>query len=379
MKKFFFTAMALLLTLVFTSPSLLAKDLPHNEYGYWSSVGSRAGTQAYELIKQRGFTPRKENLISLTNAGYAEMAGSSTMGFIDGLSDTTGCRRGNSTLVEIHARYDTPLWCAVYDKVSGYCVYLQLKSDMVDPAEKSGNIYKDINVAKAAASEIFEITAVEKINADHLYKNAQAYNRKFSEKIFGGNEFRIITISNALANGAPANAVKAFEYHDHYCPGVTSGIMIVNYLKTHFPPIAGGNYFVQSIQPWCKEDALMTLLNATPGKGGYSALYSTETDRAEWKPEAKEASTIIYREDKKAGKWDGVVLGFKWADSSVCKDFGEKSIITKLCMDLWYLEKLHKPEAFVKVIKQFELPKGVTPKEWARPGVDPMKLLGLTK
>ena len=46
---------------------------------------------------------------------------------------------------------------------------------------------------------------------------------------------------------------------------------------------------------------------------------------------------------------------------------------------LWYLERLDQPELFVSIIKSFELPEGVTSKDWARPGVDPMKKLDLCK
>ncbi|MGE0083928.1 MAG: FmdE family protein [Desulfococcaceae bacterium] len=354
-----------LLSGFFSITNALDSDSQNTEYEYWSSAGKKAGDQAFAMMKQNGIAPKKENLIVLSNAGYAEIGNSSTMGFIDGISDATGCRRGNNAFAEIHSRYDAPLWCAVYDKVSGLCAYLQLKSSKI-----SGDIQA------APASEIFEIAVSEKINADHLYANAEAYNKKFSEKIFGGNDFRIVSIANALAKGVPSYVLRAFEYHDHYCPGVTSGIMMVNYLKKNFPVKPGSSYFVQSVQPWCKEDALMTLLNATPGKGGYSALYSTEADREKWKPEAKDAATIVYREDKGTKKWDGIVLGFKW-DDSVCKEFG-KSMIGKLCMDLHYLDRLDKPEDFVREIKRFELPAEQTPKDWARPGIDPMKMLDLT-
>ena len=71
------------------------------------------------------------------------------------------------------------------------------------------------------------------------------------------------------------------------------------------------------------------------------------------------------------------MLGFKWSDS-VCKEYG-KSMMGKLCMDMWYPDKLDKPEEFVREIRRFELPAGQTPKDWARPGVDPMKLLGLSE
>lgn len=51
----------------------------------------------------------------------------------------------------------------------------------------------------------------------------------------------------------------------------------------------------------------------------------------------------------------------------------------KLCRDLFYLKKIDSPELFVKEVKHFELEKGVTPKDWARPGIDPLVKLGLKK
>jgi hypothetical protein len=72
-----------------------------------------------------------------------------------------------------------------------------------------------------------------------------------------------------------------------------------------------------------------------------------------------------------------LILGFKFSDTS-CPNTGD-SIIDKLCADLWYLERLQKPEDFVIVIKSFQLPDGVSPKEWARLGTDPLKMLGLAK
>jgi hypothetical protein len=37
------------------------------------------------------------------------------------------------------------------------------------------------------------------------------------------------------------------------------------------------------------------------------------------------------------------------------------------------------PEQFVKVVISFELPYGVSPADWTRPGVDPLKMLGLVQ
>jgi len=119
----------------------------------------------------------------------------------------------------------------------------------------------------------------------------------------------------------------------------------------------------------------MVLLNATPGKRGYAVSYPTKSDIARRVPEAKNASTIVYRQKGQSGKWEGVMLEFNWAETS-CPKTGN-GVVDKLCADLWYLERLAKPEEFVKVIKQFEMPDGTTPRDWARPGVDPLQMLGL--
>ncbi len=329
-------------------------------YNFGKLIGELAVSESLKNMYGKGVIPDSDNLIVMSNAGYAEIGGYSTQAALDGLS-SIGVSRGRLNLLEIHSAFNMPLWFAIYDKASGLCSYLQ------------------VNPALTQIADLFSINTIEKINAEHLYANAAAYNEKFNKGIFGGNEFRIVTIMNAIAKGAPTYAARAFEFHDHYCPGITSGILMVNYLKKQFSLTSGGSYFVQGIQPWCKEDALMVLLNATPGKTGYAAVYANAADIATWKTEAKDAANIIYRQDGKTKKWDGVVLGFIWATDTGCPNYDNNGTITKLCSDLWYLNRMDQPELFVKEIKRFDLPEGLAPKDWARPGVDPMQKLGLVQ
>jgi hypothetical protein len=75
-----------------------------------------------------------------------------------------------------------------------------------------------------------------------------------------------------------------------------------------------------------------------------------------------------------------VVLSFSFAkatelsgiDTSIGYDWD-----SRLAMDLWFLDYLDEPETFISEIKHFYLDPGVAPTEWARPGVDPLKLLEL--
>ena len=140
-------------------------------YDYWRSLGSRTAMEAMGMIWQKGAAPLKPNLIAMTNAGFSEIDGEGTLGMIDGLADVTGCKRGNRTLIEIHARYDDPLWCAVYDMKSGYCAYLEIQgSDLPDAVDT------------APITALCSVTVVERIDAAHLYANAEVYDEKFKNK-----------------------------------------------------------------------------------------------------------------------------------------------------------------------------------------------------
>jgi formylmethanofuran dehydrogenase subunit E-like metal-binding protein len=335
-------------------------------YTRWKAVGQFAATLSLEMIRTAGTAPDRNQCTVLTNAGYSEMFGMPTQGALDGLAAVTGASRGKNTLVEIHAAAWDPLWFAVHDQKSGFCVYLEMDR----PVESD-----PLNFPGALSPDIFGIRTVERIDAPYFYAHAKAFETRLAGRIFGDNAFRVITIANAVASGAPANVIRAFEFHDHFCPGVVSGILMAGYVQAHFPPGRSG-YIVHGIDPWCKEDALMTLLNATPGKKKYAVSYLSKAERAKRLPEVEPAATIVYRQDDQTRQWEGILLGFDWTDTA-CPKTGNV-IIDKLCIDLWYLERIDSPETFVKVLKTVTLPDGVSPLDWAGPAIDPLEKMGLT-
>lgn len=345
--------------------SIAERPLP--PYEKWRAIGKFAAETALSRISSVAATPRQENLVVLTNAGYAEVDLSPTQGALDGLAEVAGVSRGRNTLIEVHASFHNPLWFALFDKASGYCAYLEVVPSAA--AKVTGS-------RTSLTPELFCVRATQRIDAAYLYRHATEPGAESADTLFGDNTFRIITIANAVASGAPADLVRAVEFHDHYCPGVTSGILMARYLKKHFPPGNGG-YFVQAVQSWCKEDALMVILNATPGKGSYAVRYPTPAESARRLTKAQNASTIVYRENPQGTGWEGMVLGFEWAETS-CKKTGN-GMVDKLCADLWYLTRMNTAEDFIEVIKRFRLPDGVAPKDWARAGNDPLQMLGLTK
>lgn len=332
----------------------------------YEAVGTRAAHTALEMLGMTASNVSPGRLIAMSNAGYVEINGQSVFAAQDGLARVTRARRGHNELLEVHSTFNAPLWFAVYDRKTGKCAYLEPAAD-IDPAAWSKRTAPD--------AHFFTVRAVETVSAEYLYQHAPAFDEKMKNKLFGGNAFRVIAMANAVDAGAPTRVVKTFEFHDHYCPGVSSGIMMADFIKQHLHLAPNGKYFIQSVQPWCKEDALIVMLNTTPGKGGYAVTYPTDADKARWTDAAKDAATIVYRKNPETGIWDGMVLGFTWPETG-CPDFG-KSVVGKLCGDLFFIKNLQSPEKFVKVIHRFTLDEGVGPKAYARPGVDPMILLGL--
>jgi formylmethanofuran dehydrogenase subunit E-like metal-binding protein len=357
---------ALLLLATFLVSTNRAHANEDMNYQYWKFVGTSAAVQAIHYMHIAH--PRRGDFIVLTNAGYAEVQGRTTQGALDGPGHTLGVSRGNHSLLEIHSSATTPLWFAVFHKPSGVCTYLEFSTNAL---QRTRGIGKNFHYP------LFSTIEKTTVTADAIFANPDDAISVFDGKIFNGNEFRIVTIINGILAGAPTPAIRAMEFHDHYCPGVTSGVFIVEYLNKYLDAAPGSSYFVQSVQPWCKEDALLTILNTTPGKNSYHLLYSTEEDIAKWKDDVQDAATIVYWKEPDADVWSGVVLGFEFGATD-CPTYGN-SVLDKLCSDLYYLKNLDTPDLYVREILRFTLPEEVTPKDYARPGVDPMERLGLEK
>ena len=379
-----------------------------NEYSVWKKVGEQASVQAVRMIRNKAPQFTVDNCLALTNAGYAEINERATAGALDGLIHVLRVGPGNHSLLELQSAADAPLWFAVFDKESGYVAYLEVNPAIVPMVSENnvnitvhtpsrhfdsqneysvsyfqngrevagGSEWLHVNsINRVNRADLFNTAVTEQVTAQHLYENAALYADKFNNKIFNGNAFRIVTVANALSFGVSTATVRAFQFHDHYCPGVTSGILMADYIKKYFSKVPGTRYFVQAVQPWCKEDALLVLLDATPGKKSYSIMYPTEEDIASWPAWAKETSTVVYRYDPVSESWEGTALAFNWGENS-CPDYGH-AVMNKLCKDLQFIDQMDTPEKFVREVKRFALPQGVHPKEYARPGADLIALLTL--
>ena len=307
--------------------------------------------------------------IVLSNAGYARPDGRSTQGCLDGVAEITRSSVGRSTLITLQSRFDQPLWFAFYDRSSGRCAYYELEAELAGKALAG---HQDLD------KTLFSRSDMARIDAEFLFAEPEAFKAKCRQGLFGQNVFRVVTVANAADQDCPNHVLKAMQVHDHYCPGVTSGIMLAAFVQEHIlNDSAQAPCFVLSLNPWCKEDALTTLLNATPGKRAYGVVYPGEGEVKSWPKPMHTVSTAVFVQKEKDNAWHGWLLSFDFDQARSMQDLPafDFPVLDKLASDLWFLDKLDSPERFVSVVKEVELENGVSPKALLRPGSNPVRML----
>jgi formylmethanofuran dehydrogenase subunit E-like metal-binding protein len=354
------------------------RDKADKEYSFWNALSLRATAEAQARIGH----PNAQDGLVLTNAGYAVVNNHTTEPCLDGVRQWNGASPGKATVLEVHSARNSALWFLFYNMNSGDSVYCELNAtSIVSILEWLDYLSpKQIRrfIATIPAGDLFVRLAQENIKAENLLASQaskDAWTAKVQAKVFGGREFAIVTIANSVPHGTPYDLIKSFLFHDHYCPGVTSGYLLANYLEKNFPVLsADDKYFVLSIPPWCKDDALQVLLNTTPGKSGYAVFYLNADDKTHLKPEAKEIAGIFFRWN--GTQYEGRVLSFSFATATAMSGINTSvgpGWDSRLAMDLWFLDYLDQPELFIQTIKEFTLPAGKAPSDWARPGVNPVQ------
>ncbi len=338
-------------------------------------IGEKAAIKAMEELK---FEKGDTNILLMTDAGYVpEIEGYTTEEALDGAAITSGASVGKRNLINVHRPYNAPLWFAFFDKESKKCIYLEVDGKAV----KTYLDKEDIEgFMKLKDEEIFSKISIENIDADKLLNSPEEWQKKMEAKVFGGNEFSIITIANVWAEDMPWELLKSAEFHNHICPGLTSGYMIAQYLKRELPLGKGEEYQILAVPPWCKDDALQVIFDSTVGKRRM-VVKTVE------KPVPSGLAGIYIKWNKKEGKGNGVVLTFDWGKA--CKDAGinradfkdfksYKWWWTRLKLDLWMMDYLDKPEYLVSKAAEFDVD-GEMLNKLKTAGVNPLEELGFVQ
>ena len=342
-------------------------------------LGSYILNKALKLLNKTKVT---ESMLLLTNVKYILVEGTSLAclemefekaGFVELLN-----------LVNVHSPFYSTPWVFMYDNNTKRAVYLELNTQQVLKFLKTGH-----------AEEIFSKVRVFTFNISKIITEGRTCPSKLwawlESSTSSSSAFSILTITAVWSRGAPPDLLLAAELHNHVCPGLMSGIMILRYLEKTLEEKfrAGTRIFIVAVPPWCKDDVYVQLLDATPGKRRIIVKFLTREEEEKLRKifGADMAGIVIILTGSSG---TGYVVAFNW--TKVWKMLGISPQLlhgstwwwSRLVADLLLLRYLDKPEKFVSIVKTFPVKTGRYryPDIYYRLGLaeeDPYATLGLIK
>ncbi|WP_419660647.1 hypothetical protein Dvar_10440 [Desulfosarcina variabilis str. Montpellier] len=300
----------------------------------WAGIDSLRSETAKALkqaMAKLQYPKDTENLVCLTNAGYALVQGEGTRGFCKTVRDICGVSADTGTILCVHTDLDAPLYFALAHKTSPDTLPLVLISQTGDTFDVSGPI--DVYVKKGKSFEEF--------------------------KSLGRRAFSVVSIVNGWANDFPEDLIQGALYHDHLCGGVSTGFLTVSYIKKHLPLSENQRYTYIGAPAWCQDDYIVTAMNLTPGKRGYLSMQFQWDDV--WKTAKKEYAGmggLVIRYDEKAQKGDATLLKFDWRRDDLLKFINDPEFDLKdrsnplmhVYFSRFFLANKAHPEKFLSVM-----------------------------
>lgn len=304
------------------------------------------------------------SLLALTDATYVKVNGKTTEGYVDMIQEATGCSIGKGNLLFYHRPVTYPLKIVLFKKDMGDAVVITYNG------EKS-----------------------EKINLRMDSKEAiKPDGWKQIQNKLGPDTFSIVSITDAWAKGAPYDFLRCCEFHNHLCPGVSSGYQIGRFILDKYPLNQGESYAWFACPYWCKDDAIQILLDLTPGKRNLFVKGLTKDqemavlgDKA-----AGNIAGILVIWNNKANNGKAVAFRYDWGKAQEVsgvagKDFAPKGGITnpvfwtsRLKCNVGLMPYLEKPAEFVKVVKKVEITAQMYTKMTIA-GTNPYEVIDLSK
>ena len=300
----------------------------------WAGIDSlrseTAGALKQAMAKLKNPTDT-DNMVCLTNAGYALVRGEGTLTLCKTVRDVCGVSADTGNILRVHTDLDAPLYFAVAHKTGADSLPLVLISQEGDGFAVSEPI--DVYVKKGKSFEAF--------------------------KSLGRCAFSVVSIANGWANDFPQDLIQSALYHDHLCGGVSTGFLTVSYIKKHLPLSENQRYTYIGAPAWCQDDYIATAMNLTPGKKGYLSMRFQWDDV--WKTAEKEyvgLGGVVIRYDERAQKGDATLLKFDWRRDDLLKfindpDFDLKQRSNPLLhvyFSRFFLANKDHPEKFLSVL-----------------------------
>ncbi len=346
--------MVLLLALV---PGLALADNAIME-----ELGSKAAKAAMQdLNVEKG----DANVLVLTSAGHAIVDNQTTQAALKGLMAESGNSIGDANLFQVLRPHWKPVWFYVFNKATGEAVFLQADSKALKGS---------LDEFKALANDqVFSKISKANVDLNYLANHTDEGNATFDGKAFNGNEFSLAGISNVWARGGAFDFIQATCFHDHLCPGVTSGLFLAGFVEEKLPinNISAESYKVIACPNWCKDDLLQMRWDATPGKSGMFVMALTDAE----KKAVPNIAGIYIRWNETAKEGDALALGYNFSAVELPQWTGP-AWGSKLYQDIVLMPYVDTPEAFITVLKEFKVDSAKLA-QMQNAGMHPLKVAGV--
>jgi len=335
-------------------------------------IGSKATALAMD---QLAFAKGDENVLAMTDASCAMYGKQTTERCLNGITAQSGCTIGDGNLLIPQRSKFSQLWFFFYKKDTGDAVFLQVRPEVVSKSSSE--------IRNLASDQVFEIIAKERVDTEYLLANQNVWTESRKNKIFAGNEFSLITIANMWADpDTPYDFLRAASFHNHLCPGVTSGYLLSHYVEERLPiETPAQSYKVIACPVWCKDDLFPVIWDATPGKKGIFVKDLSAAEKAGLRESlGTDVAGIYVRWDSETDRGDGMVLGYNWTQSNVLTgtaNWEGDPVLSKLVMDLKLIDYTDRPEEVVSTIKTFTCESSAEFAALTQAGVNPLKVLGV--
>jgi len=328
-----------------------------------SYTGSDDATMMHSLVERAAkiamdrlpFDKGDSDLLVLTNAGrVTTVHDQTTEECIDALSATTGVSIGRSNLMLIHSTNE-PLWFAFCRKDTKDCLYIVVNSSALDECRTLWEF------GRVADDCLFNI-AVHGVDADLLFESPVKWDA-IVDDLGNANAVCLVALTNALAMDPPASLIACMQSHTDITPELISGYVLAEYARNEMPVENPRyqEYIVISLSGSMRDDAIMTLLDTTPGRSGLIIKQNVHLQ-----PPAENASVIFVLWDGRMKRGEGMVLAYdcekvaRLSEAATGNEHGngngnESEGLRRLKIVLWAIEHLNDSELFVSPVQTFRI------------------------
>ena len=350
-------------------------------------IGFKACKVGMGLLRLKKNDP---NLMVFTNAGYvASIDGESTEQCIDAIMDESGCTIGKDNLLMLRTGMHSRVWFAFLNRDSMDCVFLWVNDDVAKDyldRERTEDHYTLMREFVQVRGDVLFTAYKLNVDAERLINEPSRWDM-IEHHLGKTNAWSMVWGANVVVKHPIPEFIAIMQEHTHICAGSLAGYYMVDRIRSELPTIGGrecavykGGDMLVSLLPDCRNDAIMALLDTTPGRKGYFATKLSNEQIAKLPPEARSASTIYITWDEFSQHGKGIVLGFdteKARELSGADYKNEPFWLCRLKCLTWMADHPDKCKSLVKVIKRFEVNDSATVRKLESVDVNPMVELGI--